>query len=193
MTKMKNAKEDRFVRIAEQRTQKVLDDLRSLRKCADPASYSYTQEDAEKIVNAIENELRSLNDSFAGKKRFTLRESENRVTIDLGFATLVAEKGFDPNYKEVFIGLEDEQGVWLQDLAVIGGKYHYEKGEVVHDSEVSIKVYSDKDDEDYTHDFSVGLYGVEDEPHKPLSEQIKAASDKTQEAVDHSITKDPER
>lgn len=190
---MKNAKEDRFERIAEERTQKVLDSLRSLSKCADPASYSYTQKDAEKILAAIEKEFVSLKNSFAGKKRFSLKDPEEKVTVDLGFATLVAEKGSDPNYKEVFIGLEDEKGVWLQDLAVIGGKYHYDNGEVVHDEEISIKVYSDKDNEDYTHDFSVGVYVEEEEHHKSLSEQIAEASGRVQTAVDSTFEKESER
>lgn len=34
-----------------------------------------------------------------------------RIKIDLGFATLVAEKGTDESYHEIFIGLEDKDGV----------------------------------------------------------------------------------
>ena len=33
-----------------------------------------------------------------------------KIKIDLGFATLVAEKGTDKNYNEIFIGLEDKRG-----------------------------------------------------------------------------------
>lgn len=33
-----------------------------------------------------------------------------KIKIDLGFATLVAEKGTDKNYREIFIGLEGKDG-----------------------------------------------------------------------------------
>lgn len=83
----------------------------------------------------------------------------DKIKIDLGFATLVAEKGTDKNYREIMIGLENKAGCWLQDLAIVGQKYHYIKGaEVVQDKGVDIRVYADKDNEDYTHHFEVGVY-----------------------------------
>ena len=83
----------------------------------------------------------------------------DKIKIDLGFATLVAEKGTDKNYNEIFIGLEDKNGCWLQNLAIVGQKYHYTDGtEVVQDNGIDIRVYADKDNEDYTHHFEVGVY-----------------------------------
>ena len=67
-------KRDRFVRIAEERTQRVLDDLQSLKKCASRESYEYSTEDAHKIISAIESELSSVKDSFAGRKQFSLQD-----------------------------------------------------------------------------------------------------------------------
>ncbi len=69
---MNETKRDRFVRIAEQRTQHCLDALRSLSKCAAQASYEYTESDVEQILSAIEKEVQSVRDSFSGKKRFSL-------------------------------------------------------------------------------------------------------------------------
>lgn len=90
---------------------------------------------------------------------------DNKIKIDLGFATLVAEKGADPNYKEFFIGLENENGMFYQDIAVIGEKYHYEGDKVVPDKGISVRVYSDETQEDYTHNFDIGIYeGDEVEP-----------------------------
>ena len=43
-----------------------------------------------------------------------------RIEIDLGFATLVAEKGIDKDYRELNVYLEDKDGMWLQDIVVIG-------------------------------------------------------------------------
>jgi len=68
----KETKRDRFVRIAEQRTQKVLDDLRSLSKCSAPAIYEFTEGDVEQIFSAIEKELQRARDCFAGLNRFSL-------------------------------------------------------------------------------------------------------------------------
>lgn len=78
---MNEVKRKRFVRLAEARTQKVLDDLRSLGKCAAPESYEYTQEDVEQILAAIEEGLQGLRDTFAGKKRFSLHE-ETKPSLD---------------------------------------------------------------------------------------------------------------
>lgn len=69
---MKKTKRDRFVRVAEQRTQKVLDDMKSLAKCADPVCYEYSERDVEQICTAIEQELQNLRDAFAGRNRFSL-------------------------------------------------------------------------------------------------------------------------
>lgn len=86
----------------------------------------------------------------------------DKIKIDLGFATLVAEKGADKNYNEICIGLEDKNGCWIQDLAIIGQKYHYVNDtEVVQDKGIDVMVYADKDNEDYTHHFEVGIYDGE--------------------------------
>lgn len=101
----------------------------------------------------------------------------DRVEVDLGYATLVAEKGTTPGYKEVYVGLENKDGLWTQDLAIIGGKYHYTKeDEVVQDKGMSVKVYSDKDDEDITHEFSIGIYEPEEEIEFSAETRIEAAA-----------------
>ena len=130
------------------------------------------------------------------------REQENKIRLDLGFATLVVEKGVDPNFKEVFVGLEDKDGVWIQDLAVIGRKYHCQKGNFVYEDEISLKVYADKYDEDYTHEFNVGVYeeAKEDlETAKSLVHQMEAAKvqkmdmEKESEQQDRKQNKEEER
>ena len=65
----------RFIRVAEQRTQKVLDDLRVLGKCAHPACYEYSSEDIEKIFDAIERAVQDARDTLEGKKRFVLSDT----------------------------------------------------------------------------------------------------------------------
>lgn len=74
---------------------------------------------------------------------------------------LVAEKNTDPNYlNEIFIGITDGNGVWWQDLAVVRNAYEIGDDYEIRwkDEEFDILVYSDKDNEDFTHDFTVGLY-----------------------------------
>ena len=73
MANKKETKQERFVRVAEMRTQKILDDLHSLSKCAAPAVYEYTEEQLQKIYKAIENGLQDVKDTFAGLHRFTLK------------------------------------------------------------------------------------------------------------------------
>ena len=72
MANKKETKHERFIRVAEQRTQKVLDDLHALSKCCHPAVYEYTDAELEKIFTAIEKELQEVKDTFAGKRRFSL-------------------------------------------------------------------------------------------------------------------------
>lgn len=76
MENKRATKRERFVRIAEARTQKVLDDLKSLGKCAAPAIYDYSEEDVQKIVAAIEKELQYVRDCFSGENRFHLSDKE---------------------------------------------------------------------------------------------------------------------
>lgn len=86
----------------------------------------------------------------------------DKIKIDLGFATLVAEKGVDNNYREIYLGLEDKNGVWLQDLAIIRQKYHYdEDSNVINEKGINVMVYSDANDEDYTHKFDIDIYEEE--------------------------------
>ena len=86
----------------------------------------------------------------------------DKIKIDLGFAALVAEKGVDNNYREIYLGLEDKNGVWLQDLAIIRQKYHYdEDSNVINEKGINVMVYSDANDEDYTHKFDIDIYEEE--------------------------------
>lgn len=63
-------KRDKFVRIAESRTNKIIDTLRLLGNCANKANYDYTEADVTKIFNALEKELK------ATKMKYTAMETE---------------------------------------------------------------------------------------------------------------------
>ena len=73
---------------------------------------------------------------------------------------LVAEQNSDPKYcNELFIGITDGNGVWWQDLAVVRNAYVYDGDEVVwKDDEFDVLVYGNENDEDFTNEYTVGLY-----------------------------------
>lgn len=72
MTK-KETNRERFVRIAEARTQKIIDMIDFLGNCSNQYNYEYTQKDVEKMFTAIESALKS------SKARFTT-ENSNKNT-----------------------------------------------------------------------------------------------------------------
>ena len=72
-------KSERFVRIAEARTNKIIDMIQLLGNCANKATYEYTKDEVRQIFGAIEAELRTArakfdaSDNEIGKKAFSLR------------------------------------------------------------------------------------------------------------------------
>ncbi|MEG0051442.1 MAG: hypothetical protein RR712_04615 [Terrisporobacter sp.] len=72
-----NTKEDRFKRLAQQRTRNVLKSLKILGNCSNKSSYEYTEEDLKKIFSAIEIEIKNTKNKFYG----TLDSSEDEFTL----------------------------------------------------------------------------------------------------------------
>ena len=73
---MPQTKRERFVRIAENRTNKILEQIRLLGNCSNKHNYSYTDEDIKKIFSVIENELKEAKIKFtsqANKEKFKLK------------------------------------------------------------------------------------------------------------------------
>lgn len=70
-------KRERFVRIAEARTNKILEMLRLLGNCSSKSSYEYTETDVKKIFGALEKELKNTKNKFLGieerEEKFTLK------------------------------------------------------------------------------------------------------------------------
>lgn len=69
-------KRERFVRIAEARTNRIIDNLRLLGNCSSKSNYEYTDEDIKKIFGAIEREVKATKNRYLGveakPERFTL-------------------------------------------------------------------------------------------------------------------------
>ena len=71
------SKHDKFVRLAEARTNKIIDTLQLLGNCSNTSAYEYSQDEVDEIFRAIEQELREA------KKRFTKAEPEKTVRFSL--------------------------------------------------------------------------------------------------------------
>ena len=70
MGNVQETKRDKFVRLAEARTNKIIDMIQQLGNCSNQSQYEYTQKDVTKIFSAIQTEL------DAAKKRFNKQESQ---------------------------------------------------------------------------------------------------------------------
>lgn len=70
-------KRERFVRLAEARTNKILEMMRLLGNCSSKANYEYTEDDVKQIFGALEKELKNTKNKYMGieakEERFTLR------------------------------------------------------------------------------------------------------------------------
>lgn len=77
MGKDVESKRDKFVRLAEARTNKILDMIQLLGNCANTNAYEYTQQDVDQIFSAIEAEVREA------KKKFQKVESSKSSRFSL--------------------------------------------------------------------------------------------------------------
>ena len=67
-------KQERFIKIAENRTNNIINTLRLLGNCANTNNYKYTDAQVKQIFSAIESELRSTKAKYEKKdNKFTLR------------------------------------------------------------------------------------------------------------------------
>ena len=70
-------KRERFIRIAEARTNKILEMMRLLGNCSSTNNYEYTEDDIKKIFGALERELKNTKSKFTDNdttgEKFTLR------------------------------------------------------------------------------------------------------------------------
>ena len=77
---MKNeeTKREKFVRIAEARTNKIINMIQLLGNCSNQSLYEYSQKDVNKIFNTIQTELDEA------KKRYSKQDSQkgSQFTLD---------------------------------------------------------------------------------------------------------------
>ena len=68
--KSEETKRDKFVRIAEARTNKIINMIQLLGNCSNQSLYEYSQKDVNKIFNTIQAELDEA------KKRYSKQDSQ---------------------------------------------------------------------------------------------------------------------
>lgn len=71
------SKRDKFVRIAEARTNKILSMVELLGNCSNTNIYEYTQSDVNQIFGAIENAVKDA------KKKFSAQDEERAAKFTL--------------------------------------------------------------------------------------------------------------
>lgn len=64
---MENEKRQRFLKIAEARTNRVIHDLDLLANCANTNNYAYTQEEVAQMLRSIDEGVRQLKAAFIEK------------------------------------------------------------------------------------------------------------------------------
>lgn len=73
----KETKREKFVRLAEARTNKIIEMLRLLGNCSSKANYEYTDDDIRKMFSTIDKEVKNTKNRFLGidgkEERFTLK------------------------------------------------------------------------------------------------------------------------
>ena len=69
-------KREKFVRLVEARTNKIIDMMRLLGNCANKANYDYTDADVQKIFTTLEKELKLVKMKFA-----SMEEEEDKFKL----------------------------------------------------------------------------------------------------------------
>ena len=77
MAREQETKREKFVRLAEARTNKIIDMLKLLGNCSNSSAYDYTQQDVDKIFAAIEAEVKEA------RKKFNKTESHKGTRFTL--------------------------------------------------------------------------------------------------------------
>lgn len=69
----RKSKRERFLEMAEKRTQAVLEKLRVLGNCSNRQAYEYTAEDIQKVFSAIDQQLALTKARFEERKTVQFR------------------------------------------------------------------------------------------------------------------------
>lgn len=68
-------KQERFKKVAGNRTNRIIEQIRLLGNCSNKSNYDYSDEEIKKIFNAIDSELRET------KKKYTEKTNKQKFTL----------------------------------------------------------------------------------------------------------------
>lgn len=71
----KESKHERFVRIAEARTNKIIDLVRLLGNCSSKTNYEYSEDEIRRIFSTIDKELRNA------RSKFLFEDSDGKFSL----------------------------------------------------------------------------------------------------------------
>ena len=94
----------------------------------------------------------------------------NRIEINIGNGMkIVAEQNPDSTFdREIYIGIENSKGAWIQDLAIVRQDYKYEQAEYGEDElkwkddMMEVLVWGNPNNEDWTNSFQIGVWKEEE-------------------------------
>ena len=92
----------------------------------------------------------------------------NRIEISIGNGMkIVAEQNLDSTFdREIYIGIENSKGTWIQDLAIVRQDYKYDDNAEPElkwiDDKFEVLVYGNPNIEDWTNSFQIGLWKEEE-------------------------------
>lgn len=148
----KEPKDERFIRLAEARVNKIIKMVRLLGNLSWSSNYSYTQRQVEQIFTALQTELDKARKRFATgeksiKQRFTLSDSPENPTTPEWYPTIVlqlpdethltAKAIDDPNFPAINIYWDKGGADEPEHVSFV--EYNPERGE---GHEVCIGVYN---------------------------------------------------
>ena len=152
----KEPKDERFIRLAEARVNKIIKMVRLLGNLSGASNYSYTDSQVEQIYDALQTELDKSRKRFAvpktGKKRFSLSDSYEPDTPQEWYPTIVlplpdgthlsAKAIDDPNFPAINVYWDKGKASEPELVAFV--EHNPERGE---GHEVCIGVYRSDEEE----------------------------------------------
>ena len=155
----KEPKDERFIRLAEARVNKIIKMVRLLGNLSFSSNYTYTQRQVERIFIALQTELDKARKRFdagkSNKQRFTLSDSYEASDTSEWYPTIVlplpdgthlsAKAIDDPNFPAINVYWDKGTSEDPEHVSFV--EYNPERGE---NGEVCIGVYS-SDEEDTIH------------------------------------------
>lgn len=89
----------------------------------------------------------------------------NKISIPLenNYNLIVEQNSCSEFDKEIFVGIENDMGSYIQDLAIIRPTYKFENESVKFNSDsFELLIFTDETIDDYTHKFTVNLAKTEE-------------------------------